>query len=128
MFIRLGLVIKAESKEDAVEIILDLEDKGIFTDTNVWTDDDGWSELDVVTYDQKIEFTPQYTTKPNVPSNLSREKNLIISDTIIIEDSKEGTDDLDSVKLSVNNLCRLRDDIVDNTDYNVEEIIQKLAR
>jgi len=127
MFIRLGLMIEAESNKNAIEIIKDLKKKGVLTDISIWTNNDGEPVLDIITYDGKIEFTYEYATEPNVPSDLSREKRLIISDTISVGDLHGGADDLDSVRFSVDNLCDLRDDIKENTDYVVEEVIQKVA-
>ena len=127
MFIRLGLMIEVESNENAIEIIKDLKNKGVLTDISIWAHNDGQPVLDVITYDEKIKFAAEYATEPNVPSDLSGEKKLIISDTISVGDPHGGTDDLDSVRFSVDNLCDLRDDIKMDTDYAVEEVIQKVA-
>ena len=127
MYMRFGLGIEAESNKNAIEIIKNLDDKGILTDSNIQTDNDGQRFLDVITYDEKIEFACEYATEPNVPSDLSGEKKLIISYTITLDPSG-GTDDLDIVRYSINNLCDLRDDIKDNTDYVIKDIIQDVVK
>ena len=64
MFIRLGLMIEAESNKNAIEIIKGLKKKGVLTDISIWTNNDGEPVLDIITYDGKIEFTYEYATEP----------------------------------------------------------------
>ena len=122
MQIEFTLTIEADSPKDVMKIIEELEQKEILTDSYAEYDED-WVEIEYIEYNG-VELHPRYSKEPNVPrSDDYYDEKLIISESVAVD----ARIHLGNLKERLKHLVQLKEEIKEETNYEVGESIQKSA-